>query len=320
MINILLIYILITLSVLFSSIIYPTESTLIPKLVNTKSEIAKSNSLFQITYKGLDIILDSFVSILLSYLLIQNFMLINITIFILALFMFKILKLPSSLKNSGMKKTSNFSDIYIYDLKQGLKFVSKKTILKLLLPLAIINLVITMISVIYPKIALNFGVNSYYYGLILLSNGLGIIIGLFISPKIIQLFNFRNILYVSFTMIGSCWLIISFFLNYHFYVFLTLLLIVNIIVGVINLSFITAFQILPPKGLLGRVATTNETLLSCLIPIGSLIESMLPDIYGDFKMNFSFAFIICIGVSIFYFFDNDIKKIKKIENIKGSDI
>ncbi|WP_218086480.1 hypothetical protein, partial [Staphylococcus sp. HMSC065A08] len=81
MLNILSIYIILTLSVLFSSIIYPTESALIPKLVNSKSQIARSNSLFQITYKGMDIVLDGLVGLLLSYLLLKNFLLINIIIF-----------------------------------------------------------------------------------------------------------------------------------------------------------------------------------------------------------------------------------------------
>lgn len=322
MLNILSIYIILTLSVLFSSIIYPTESALIPKLVNSKSQIARSNSLFQITYKGMDIVLDGLVGLLLSYLLLKNFLLINIIIFLLALFAFKMLKLPSKQITNEVTNTNHspFFKTYMYDLKKGLKFISQKTILKLLIPLSIINLVITMISVVYPKISLNFGDNSYYYGLILFSNGIGIMIGLFISPKIINLFNFRNILCMSFATIASCWLLILLILDNYFYIFLALLLIVNVIIGVINLSFITAFQVIPPKDLLGRVNTTNETLLSCLIPFGGLIGGILPDIYSDFKINFFLAFIICICISLFYYFDKDIKKIEKIENIERNDI
>ncbi|CAD7360377.1 hypothetical protein HMPREF1208_00291 [Staphylococcus sp. HGB0015] len=123
----------------------------------------KNNSLFQLTYKGLNIILDSFIGFLLSVILIQNLMSLNIFIFLIAFIMFKLLKVNIAHQNGHPNdQYKTISTEYMEDFKEGLRYVSNKKILKLLLPLSLINFSISAVTVIYPKLALAYGHDSKY--------------------------------------------------------------------------------------------------------------------------------------------------------------
>ncbi len=310
-------YILLSLSLIFSSLIYPAESVLIPKISKDEDEIMKNNSLFQLTYKGLNIILDSFIGFLLSVILIQNLMSLNIFVFLIAFFMFKLLKVNIAHQNDHSNdQYKTFIAEYMEDFKEGLRYVSNKKILKLLLPLSIINFSISAVTVIYPKLALAYGHDSKIYAVILFANGLGMMIGFLAAPKVIKQFKFNKLLFLSFLILSIVWFILYLFGTHSIIVCSILLFLSNFIIGIINLSFINAFQILPPKNMLGRVATTNETLLSILIPIGALVGGILPNIFNSISINFILIATLSMAISLFYLLDKDIQRIEKLNLLK----
>ncbi|MBA8761115.1 MFS transporter [Staphylococcus coagulans] len=310
-------YILLSLSLIFSSLIYPAESVLIPKISKDEDEIMKNNSLFQLTYKGLNIILDSFIGFLLSVILIQNLMSLNIFIFLIAFIMFKLLKVNIAHQNGHPNdQYKTFITEYMEDFKEGLRYVSNKKILKLLLPLSFINFSISAVTVIYPKLALAYGHDSKIYAVLLFANGLSMMIGFLAAPKVIKQFKFNKLLFLSFLILSIVWFILYLFGTHSIVVCSILLFLSNFIIGIINLSFINAFQILPPKNMLGRVATTNETLLSILIPIGALVGGILPNIFNSISINFILIAILSMAISLFYLLDKDIQGIEKLNLLK----
>ncbi|PNZ09008.1 hypothetical protein CD118_11320, partial [Staphylococcus coagulans] len=282
-----------------------------------EDEIMKNNSLFQLTYKGLNIILDSFIGFLLSVILIQNLMSLNIFVFLIAFFMFKLLKVNIAHQNGHSNdQYKTFIAEYMEDFKEGLRYVSNKKILKLLIPLSIINFSISAVTVIYPKLALAYGHDSKIYAVILFANGLGMMIGFLAAPKVIKQFKFNKLLFLSFLILSIVWFILYLFGTHSIIVCSILLFLSNFIIGIINLSFINAFQILPPKNMLGRVATTNETLLSILIPIGALVGGILPNIFNSISINFILIAILSMAISLFYLLDKDIQRIEKLNLLK----
>lgn len=313
--HIVLLYILVCLSVFFSSIIYPTENTLIPILSDSNEMITKNNSLFQISYKGLDIVLNGIIGFLLSVFLISNLMSVNIIIFCIALYLFKILKLPPNKKEKG---DTSFISEYIKDFKIGIHFIRKPLVLKLLLPLTLINFVYTGVTVLFPKLALFYG-NSTTYGFILLINGLGIMLGFIISPYILKKMKFNKLLYRIFILISIFWILLFLTYEINLYITMAFLFISSVFIGILNLTFITAFQIIPPKELLGRVATINETIISLLIPIGTLLGSLLADLTKSIQYNFLMVGIISFIIAIYYFGDKEIRGITKLENLNIKD-
>ncbi|HEC2191015.1 TPA: hypothetical protein R1940_002121, partial [Staphylococcus delphini] len=78
--HLLILYILLSMSTLFSSVIYPAESVLIPQLSTDERQVIKYNAIFQMTYKGLDVVLDALVGVLLSIFLIVNIFSFNVII------------------------------------------------------------------------------------------------------------------------------------------------------------------------------------------------------------------------------------------------
>ncbi|TDM03768.1 MFS transporter [Macrococcus carouselicus] len=312
--NLLTIYILISISVLCSSIIYPAENTIIPSIVRNTKEISKVNSVFQISYKVLDLFLNSLIGFLLAIILLKTLMSITIAIFIIALYLFLILNIPKRYKQNEEQKSTSVISNYFQDLRLGLKFVKKPLLLKLLLPLTIINFAYAGGIVIFPKLGEIFG-GSMYYGIILLLNGLGVLVGYLVAPNIIAKVKFNIILPVVFLTIGICWIGISISYNQNTILPLLFLFLSSITLGILNLVFITAFQIIPPENLLGRVNTTNETLISLLVPFGSLFGSILADTFSTISFNFFIVGLVSFGLFIFYSRDKDIQKIYNLEKI-----
>ncbi|PCF39420.1 hypothetical protein B5C06_10680 [Staphylococcus delphini] len=194
------------------------------------------------------------------------------------------------------------------DLKKGMKYVSRPKILKLLLPLSVINFSISAVTVIYPKIAVLEGNDSKVFSMILFVNGLGLILGYLVGPRIIGYIKFSKLLFSSFLMLSIIWLCIYLFIDVSYVYILPMFLVSNIMIGIINLAFINAFQLLPPQNMLGRVATTNETLLSILIPFGAFTGGILPQIFGTININFMLVSIASLVISLFYVTDKEIKK------------
>lgn len=313
--NLTLLYVLIAISVMCSSIIYPAENTVIPVMINNAKEIAKVNSIFQISYKALDLILNSVIGFLLTVILLKNLMNIAIITFCIALYLFFILRIPKKQMDSESQRDENFIFTYFNDLKVGLNYVKKPVLLKLLLPLTLINFAYAGGIVIFPKLGELFG-GSIYYGIILLINGIGILIGYLIAPYIIEKISFNKVLPLIFFTMGICWLGLLLSYKEKLIYSIILLLLSSIVLGILNLIFITAFQVIPPKYLLGRVSTTNETLISLLVPFGSLFGSVLADSFSNIGNNFLLVGFVSLIISIFYCIDSDIQNIHRLENIK----
>ncbi|EGQ3471233.1 MFS transporter [Staphylococcus pseudintermedius] len=312
--HLLILYILLSMSTLFSSVIYPAESVLIPKLSTDARQVVKYNAIFQMTYKGLDVVLDALVGVLLSIFLIVNIFSFNVIIFVVAFFVFKLLRLNSTTihHKDNIEASDRILSRYLADLKEGMIYVSRPKILKLLLPLSIINFSLSAVTVIYPKIAVLEGNDSKVFSLILFVNGLGLILGYLVGPRIIRYIKFSKLLFSSFFILFIIWLCIYLFINVSYVYILPMFLVSNIMIGIINLAFINAFQLLPPQNMLGRVATTNETLLSILIPFGAFTGGILPQLFGTININFILVSIACLVISIFYVIDKDIKKMNDL--------
>ncbi len=161
-----------------------------------------------------------------------------------------------------------------------------------------------------------YGHDSKIYAVLLFANGLGMMIGLLAAPKVIKQFKFNKLLFLSFLILSIVWFILYLFGTHSIIVCSILLFLSNFIIGIINLSFINAIQILPTKNMLGRVATTNETLLSILMPIGALVGGILPNIFNSISINFILIAILSMAISLFYLFDKDIQRIEKLNLLK----
>lgn len=88
----LLVYIL---SAIGSTLIYPTEEKILPAIIS-KTELARVNGLFQMTYRALDLFLDALATVLITYSL-NKTMIISALFFAIALAFYAKLYLPKVL-------------------------------------------------------------------------------------------------------------------------------------------------------------------------------------------------------------------------------
>ncbi|MBP2058821.1 hypothetical protein J2Z60_002012 [Lactobacillus colini] len=272
----LLIYLLSTIG---STMLYPSEEKILPTLVNHENLI-KANALFQMSYRTLDLFLDALATILITLVSVPFTLIISGVIFALALALYTSLGL---VKQSMTAIDEEVTCEYLTDLKIGWNILEQEgRILALIIPFAVTNLFYGVASVGLPYFASKYLTNSAIsYG----SLGLASSIGGLIGAMLVHRFSFgsRNLsrfvvvclVLAGISVIGEPALAV----RMPVLVFL-LFASSSLWIAMMNINFETLVQKSFSPNLLGRIETINSSIISCMIPIGSLLGGIIVKYVG----------------------------------------
>ncbi|BDR55957.1 MFS transporter [Xylocopilactobacillus apis] len=257
-----------------STIIYPLESKMLPQLTS-KNELIKVNSVFQITYKTLDIFLDAIATIIITYLNLSFTFVLSGLVFAAAFFCYRLIKIKKVSRNAS-ENVDNTS--YLAELKIGWdELKSHPDLLELLLPLVVINFFYGMSSATLPRFASHYLSNSALsYGLLLTFDSVGAVVGAF-GMQFFKKDNVSQYNFIFITLIGAGigQLIFAGAISVVPLISMIGLFLNSAFTSMLNISFMSLVQIIIPNKTLGRVTTINESLLSLMIPIGSFVGGLL---------------------------------------------
>ena len=206
---------------------------------------------------------------------------------------------------------------YKQDFKEGLFFIKNGVILQLLLPLVFVNFLLSFVVVVLPLFANNIGGGASSYGIMTAALGLGSLAGAAGAEKVSQKFPFGKILAAGFLLSGVSWLIMILLSNSLIWFVYVFMFISYLSIGAINVLFSTIFQQLPDESMIGRVNTTNISLITIAMPLGSLVGGLLANITSTlFAMSlFGIGMLI---LSVFYTTSNKIRRLPKVVDIDSS--
>ncbi|EFO71027.1 hypothetical protein HMPREF9211_1263 [Lactobacillus iners LactinV 01V1-a] len=301
---------LFTISSILSAIIYPSEYKLLPLFV-TKKDLLRFNGLFQVTYKILDLILDGITTFIITFSSVSFTIIFSAVIFGIALLFYHSIQINILAKNI-LEDDSYFTSSYFNDLLLGWKTLRKeKSILELILPLCVVNLFYGIFAVGLPFFAQTYiQTSALGYGKLLIASSFGSIIGAFLVQKFdLGKKNMGQFIAICFLGAG----IFRLFVPLSVSVGIGLVLINSVIsplwITMMNTNFEALVQTSFSSAILGRVETINDSLLSIMIPIGTLLGGWIVKSYGSLITQYIYG-IALICSSIYYFMVEKSKKYK----------
>ncbi|KAA6447300.1 MFS transporter [Bacillus swezeyi] len=265
--NVWLVIFVMLIATSIEQIVYPAQQAALPKLLK-KEDLVAGNSLMTFAYQGTDIVLVGLSGILIVYIGVINIYLIDVLTFVLAALIFGLMKFPLADTNPSSLESKKS---YFSELKEGKDFVKNSIILKMLIPLTIINFIFGMITAIMPEFSSHIG-GEAFYGYFLCTMSISLLLGSLLSQILTKL-------PLGYTTI-SCFFLSAFFWFCSYLSSHPLMILFNfglafIPIGIHNVILVSTIQSLVPEELTGRVFALVGSLSALFLPIGSLLGGFL---------------------------------------------
>ena len=288
-------------STILSAIIYPAQYKLLPVLVPER-EILRFNGLFQVTFTTLDMILDAGVTVIIALFSIDATVILSALVFALALLFYAHVNISVSAKDI-LEEDEYFSDSYLNDILIGWKTLKKeKNILELILPLGVVNFFYGIFTVGLPYFAQDYIHNSIIgYGELLLASSIGGVLGAFLVQKF-KASKKEMRLFVAICFLGAAIfrLIVPLSVNLNIWILLLSSAISSAWITMMNTNFEALVQVSFSSAILGRVQTINDSILSIMIPIGSIFGGWIVKSWGSLSTQYIYGFALFLS-AIYYF-------------------
>lgn len=269
------------LSTIGSTLIYPAEEKILPSIVN-KNKLTKVNSLFQVTYRILDLFLDALATVIVTYFSFNKAMVISAFVFTIALGFYAKLYLPRNLIVS-VKDHDYFTGKYLqYLLKGWYVLKNEGRILLLIIPLAVTNLFYGIASVGMPYFSSQYLTKSAIsYGGLELFSSIGGLLGSLIVSKIDTLKpNLEQLIVICLGLAGISVVLEALVANYIPWLILIFALSSAFWISIMNINFEVLIQESFSPRILGRIETINSSIINCMIPIGSFLGGLIIQHFG----------------------------------------
>ena len=269
------------LSTIGSTLIYPAEEKILPSIVN-KNKLTKVNSLFQVTYRILDLFLNALATVIVTYFSFNKAMVISAFVFTIALGFYAKLYLPRNLIVSE-KDHDYFTGKYLqYLLKGWYVLKNEGRILLLIIPLAVTNLFYGIASVGMPYFSSQYLTKSAIsYGGLELFSSIGGLLGSLIVSKIDTLKpNLEQLIVICLGLAGISVVLEALVANYIPWLILIFALSSAFWISIMNINFEVLIQESFSPRILGRIETINSSIINCMIPIGSFLGGLIVQHFG----------------------------------------
>lgn len=271
------------LSTIVSTLIYPAEEKILPSIVN-KNKLTKVNSLFQVTYRILDLFLDALATVIVTYFSFNKAMVISAFVFTIALGFYAKLYLPRNLIVS-VKDHDYFTGKYLQDLLKGWYVLKNEgRILLLIIPLAVTNLFYGIASVGMPYFSSQYLTKSAIsYGGLELFSSIGGLLGSLIISKIDTLKpNLEQLIVICLGLAGISVVLEALVANYIPWLILIFALSSAFWISIMNINFEVLIQESFSPRILGRIETINSSIINCMIPIGSFLGGLIVQQFNSY--------------------------------------
>lgn len=193
-----------------------------------------------------------------------------------------IMKIPFT----AVARTTSFVKTTVIDLKEGMHYITKQKppLFKLLIVLALLNLVLSsLLTIGLPVISnITLGLPSQYYGYLQAGLGIGSILGSIALPTLFKKHDIKqSYQFLLFASISILIMAIALFLKEQVYVSYVLILLSSVIAmafaAMFNILAQTFMQQSTPSHLLGKVSSFVTMIVMCSYPIGQSLYGFLFD-------------------------------------------
>lgn len=249
---------------------YPTESALVPFLVN-KQQLGKVNSIFAFTYSSLDIICNAVSGIIIASIGIGMVYFLNSLTYVILFFcIWFILKLPRVVEKEALE---NKEITYKEEFLQGIRYFWELGELRIfILAFTGINMLMCIPMGLIPVLA-NTGQE---YGLWMTAISVGTLSGSLVSGKLVN-YSLKHIFVTVAFIGGSTWFASYWLLSVSLITTLILFSLSWFMIGIMGVQFQTLLQSRIESEYLGRALTAVYAIQGSMAPVGYLLGGVLSD-------------------------------------------
>lgn len=285
-----------------STIIYPAGEKIIPYLAEEK-EIVHVNSVFTTSEKVVNILFNAISTVIISFVQFEYAIVTILAVFAIATKVHKTVAENSFMTAFLYNKKENAklfsSKDYFADLRSGISEIKNHPdILKLFLPLSVVNLFYGIATVGLPSVSNKYiSSEAYGYGSILTASALGGVFGAYLISRFVGSIQHPRKYTIMFLLIaGVSWILIPVTLPIWFGWVYLLIFISNGAINMMNVMFISLIHSQINITVLGRASTLTESLVSIMIPLGNVIGGAIMDLYHPLVSQYLYgaALILCI--------------------------
>lgn len=309
--NVWLVIAVMFLAVTIEQFVYPAHYAAMPRLLE-KKQFVSGNSLLTVSQQGSDFILTGLSGLLLIYFGAINIYLLDSLTFLLAAFLFKMIKFPKE-KTIEKPKIISLNDSftnYKNDFKEGISVIKNSLIPKILFPLLISNLLFGVLNAVLPAYS-NYRGGELFYGYYLSSMAAGMLIGSLLASRV-EKFSFGKLMMFNFTFMFSFWFAAGTVSNS--YLSVVLFGITLIPLGISNVLIFSLFQTIIPQELLGRAETIISSITSLSLPIGAIFGGILANKIGV-DVVFTSGALSGVFLLIYWALSKDLRSLPILNNM-----
>ena len=288
--------ILLIFTYIASAIIYPSGQKIIPAIAG-EERLVKVNSVFRTCEKILDIFFNAVSTLIITFLHEKMIVAVILLLFLLAVRFYFCISKDFVENQTDMEEDYSVKE-YISDLKDGILAVKdNKNILKLFIPITIVNFFYGIAIVVLPYVAkIHICNEAYGYGSLLVCSSLGGVTGTFLIGRVKEAMkHYNQITALCLMTAGVSWIGMTVALNKQVILSYIFIFISNMAICMMNIVFVALIQKSIEEHLLGRVSTLTESLASIMIPAGNLVGGILLICINELYLEavYGLALIIC---------------------------
>ena len=281
-----------------SSIIYPSGEKIIPVVVE-EERLLQVNSTFRTCEKVLDIMFNAIATVIITFIRIDYTVIIILGFLLIAARIYFCIAKAVDKQLDEQENLEEYSiGEYFSDLKEGILEIKKQTgIMRLFVPICLVNLFYGIAIMGLPIVSKMYvSEQAYGYGSLLAFSSAGGVLGAFLVGKLKNAMDAPS-RYTSFflTLAGVAWLGMTISLPYFYYGAYICVLVSNGAINMMNIIFVSLLQKKIEVNVLGRVSTFTESLASVMIPIGNLCGGLIIQIAHPLmaELLYGVALILC---------------------------
>lgn len=293
--------------------VYPAQMAALPAIMK-KDQLTQANSYFTVAYQGIEIACNAIAGVLIVTIGAVAIFLLDSVMFFLGALLFAFLRIPkaTNINNEPVERQKSFWKSYTSDLKEGLKILLNKKLVKLLVGMIAINLVGGATFVVLPAFS-EFHGGAEIFGLLLMAQAAGSLSGAILAPYLrLEKIGLGKVYSVAFMTGGLLWAT-ALFVPWT-WLMITIYGLAWLPGGVVNILINTCMQKGIPKQLLGRVFSAAYSLSGMAMPLGSLIGGIGGVVIGSFYVIVLSGIVVFL-VGVYWLLDKGTRGLPKIENI-----
>ncbi|WP_461226610.1 MFS transporter [Lacticaseibacillus suihuaensis] len=307
--NLPLTYALALSSTLASSLTYPLEDVLIPRLAPA-NRLVFANSLFAVAYKTVDTAFNAVSGLLLSALSFFALYAADLGVFALVfvpLLAFRFHRGPVTAVPLSAKA-------YRTELAAGWRYLIGSPLLRALTwPLVAMNAATALASVAMPYFSQEFARPKLVFGLFTTAEGVGGMLGALAVTAIARRAGVGRLISWLLVGEGAAWLLAV--MVHQVAATAALLALSSALGSVSNTLYAGLYQVLPDATLLGRVNTTVDSLITVAMPAGSLLGGWVLAGIGA-RWGMALLGLSLIGGAITYWLSRPVMALPKMSAVR----